>query len=94
MSKLYEKLATERNKYTSIAKRSHVENVLTQLLVIAFTNYNNPDELPNVFYVQHVTLSKESFEALLKNLDISAKVDVVNISYINGFIYEVTLDEK
>lgn len=92
MSKFYEKLIAERDILPpNTPERTLKNDVLTKLFIRAFTNDEQPDELPKKFYIHNVFMTRNDFEKLLNRLNISADITVVNKSYFDGHIFEVTL---
>lgn len=95
MSKLYEKLKTERDKSIPTSKkRAQESDIYAQLLSIAFCNTLNPDELPPNFKVYNVQYDKSDFEDILEKVGISANVSCVYSTYTHGNTFAVTLKES
>lgn len=90
MSKLYETLAKTRNENRESRKNKYEEDVLGQLLLIAFRNPNTPDELPKVFTIHNVILYQDQFESLMKRLGFDVTVQQTNCDYVRGITYQVT----
>ena len=67
MSNLYKALKKERKVLGS-------NSVLSKLLVIAFTNKENPDELPDKFILRDVCISEEKLKALFNRLGMNVNI--------------------
>ena len=85
----YQKLVKAReNKKRPFAEIRHRENdVLSQLMVLAFTNPVEPDSLPKSFVIKDVSLNSVSMEQIFKKLKINAEVQIAEpIKNSNGNI--------
>lgn len=92
MYEFYEKLISERDTLPpNRPSRNFKNNVLTQLFIIAFTNDEQPDELPDEFYIHNVFMPRDDFKDLLSRLGISANVNVVKDICFNGHTFNITL---
>ena len=89
MSNTYEKLVAERNRIKEAGLPGFELNTLSQLMLVAFNNDSNPDEFPEVFYIENVLLSRIMLRDILSRLSIDAEVEFVK-SIGAGATFKVT----
>lgn len=77
MSNTYEKLVAERNRIKEEGLPGFELSTLSQLMLIAFNNDSNPDEFPEVFYIENVLVSRIMIKDILSRLSINAEVEFV-----------------
>lgn len=95
MSKLYEKLAAERDKNVSTSQERTFESAIYgQLLSIAFCNPLHPDELPPHFYISRIAFDQNHVEAALEKVGISADVKHICSDLAFGNTFAITLKES
>ena len=58
MSNIYEKLIEERNRTRENASAGFELEILSQLMLLAFENDSEPDELPKTFRINDVIYPK------------------------------------
>ena len=88
MSNIYEKLIEERNSIREKDSAGFGLEILSQLMVLAFENDSEPDELPKTFRINEVIYTKEMLESMLERLDIDANVEYISSGL--GLSYQVT----
>lgn len=93
MSKLYEKLAAERDK-SEPTTRAFENAIYGQLLSIAFCNPLHPDELPPHFYIFRIAFDQSHVEATLEKVGISADVKHICSDLARGNTFAITLKES
>lgn len=95
MSKLYEKLAAERDKSNPTSQtRAFESTIYTQLLSAAFCNVLHPDELPPHFYIRNIAYDKNNVEAILEKVGINAEVKHLYSDFARGNTFAITLKES
>lgn len=57
--------------------RHLLNDVLSQLIVLAFTNTLNPDTLPKSFKLTNVALSKVTLKKIFKDLGLKVEIDPI-----------------
>lgn len=101
-SELYEKLANYRDVYWKTftyscfaqSKYQRIESILLQLMNCAFSNLNNPDELPTKFLIKHIIGYDEvQLKKLLKTIGLNVEVKFIH-SCAMGETFEVTLKKE
>lgn len=103
MNELYDKLVKFRLKsYENIEKFKDddfhakyfedAKDVIKQLLLIAFCNKNEPDTLPDVFYINNVHFTQFDLEYLMNDIGYKVTVDLVGANWIKGLCsFKVTI---
>ena len=103
MNELYDNLVKFRLKsYENIEKfkdedyhTEYFENakdVIKQLFLIAFCNKNEPDTLPDVFYINDVHFTKFDFEDLMNDIGYKVIVELSEANWIKGLCsFKVTI---
>lgn len=93
---LYRKLAQlrdeDRTSADTFCMSLKEEDIFVQLLSLAFTNENQPDELPEVFNISNVVLTKEDVETLMDRIGLNVTVEFVSKS--TGYGYTFIIAQK
>lgn len=93
MSALFERLAIARKNLQGMSKRDYTLRVivLEKLYDVAIDNAMKPGELPNLFYLTNIDLSKPELDAFLAEIGVEANTTVVNKGGMYGDMYQVDL---
>lgn len=93
MSRLFEQLAIARKNLQGKSKRDYTLRVivLEKLYDVAIDNAMHPGELPKLFYLTNIDLTKNQLDDFLKEIGIDAETRIVNKGGQYGDMYQVKL---
>lgn len=90
---LYENAAKIRDDFSDnygITLGNECISLFTQMLAATLKNQIKKDELPEVFYLNHLVLSTDSVKILMTRLGLNVNVKLIHTEYTRGNYFEIT----